>query len=128
MKFIGKPQNIFLLDGLGAFLTAIILFFFKLYFGIPIKIMSILAIIALIFSMYSLVCFLLKPHNWQSFLKGISIANLLYCVLTFTLLISYWGSVTTLGIIYFFVEIIIISVLVYMEIKIVRTINESKIK
>lgn len=118
-QFETKPKNIFLLDSFGALLTALLLFFllrvFNTYFGISKTIIVSLSVIALIFSIYSMLCFFLANNNWQLFLRIIIIANILYCVLTFIVVLNYWNSITLLGILYFLGEIFIILALVYLE-------------
>jgi hypothetical protein len=120
-----KPKNLFLIDGLGALLTAFFLFVilrtFYEYFGMPQMILTYLSVIALIFSFYSLACFFLLDINWRPFLRIISIANLLYCILTFGLVIYHHQSITLLGITYFLAEIILVCGLVFVELKILRT-------
>ncbi len=128
-QFILKPVTIFLLDGLGAFVTSSILFLvewrFPEYFGMPPKILSLLSIIAFTFAAYSISCFLFLNKNWQLFLKTISIANLLYCCLTMGLVIYYHSILTTLGLTYFIAEIVFISALVFLE---VQTLMHSNLK
>lgn len=121
---MGKPKNIFLVDGLGALLTALLLFLilrpFNNHFGMPKITLIYLSIIALIFAFYSITCFFLLIENWKPFLKIISIANLLYCALTFVLLIRYHQSITILGVAYFSGEILVICGLTFLELKICR--------
>src|SRR6187402_1767428 len=89
-----KPKTIFLIDSIGAFVTTFILFLvlktFHEYIGIPEIVLTYLSLIALVFSLYSAVCFILLKDNWRPFLKLISIANSLYCLLTLTLILSYY--------------------------------------
>lgn len=114
-----KPKKLFLIDGLGAFITAfllgIVLRTFNSYFGMPSEILTRLSLVAIIFCMYSLLCFFLLKNNWKPFLKAIGIANVVYCVLTLTLVIHYYAVLTMLGLIYFTGEIITIAVLVFIE-------------
>ena len=128
---MGKPKNIFLVDSLGAFLTALLLFSilrtFNNHFGMPKITLTYLSIIALIFSFYSITCFFLLNDNWKSFLKIISIANLLYCALTFALLIYYHQSITLLGVVYFSGEILVICGLIFLELKICRKNRKQKL-
>ena len=119
-----KPKTIFLIDSIGAFVTAFFLFAilrtFNEAIGIPQKVLTYLSLIAVLFSLYSSVCFFLLKDNWRPFLKIISIANLLYCLLTLSLILSYYQSITIIGIAYFSGEIIIIGGLVFIEVKIMK--------
>ncbi|MBK7678062.1 MAG: hypothetical protein WBA96_05490 [Chitinophagaceae bacterium] len=119
-----KPRTLFLVDGIGAFITAFLLLAilrtFNEYVGMPRMALTSLSIIAAVFCLYSISCYFLLNDNWQPFLKAISVANLLYCCLTSGLVIYYYNSLTILGVIYFLAEIIIIVVLVYVELKVLN--------
>ncbi len=124
MKFIKKTKNIFLLDGFGALLTTLLIFFvlrtFNDFFGLSKSILGYLAALALVFSIYSILCYFLVSDNWKSFLKIICIANIFYCVLTFGVVIFNYQNISILGIIYFLGEIIVIVRVVYLEITIIK--------
>ncbi len=124
LNFIVKPKNIFLLDGFGALLTTLLLFFvlrtFNDFFGLSKSILGYLAALALVFSIYSILCYFLVSDNWKSFLKIICIANIFYCVLTFGVVIFNYQNISIPGIIYFLGEIIIIVGVVYLEITVIK--------
>ena len=126
-----NPQKLFLIDSIGALTTATLLFVvlrnFKEYFGMPEKILTYLSVIAVCFFIYSTTCFFVIKANWTLFIKNISLANLLYCILTISLLVFYHQQLTTLGIVYFLGEIAIICGLVYIELNVAIEINKSKI-
>ena len=119
------PKKLFLIDSAGAFITAILLYVvvrtFNPYFGMPAEKVSVLSIIALLFCIYSMICFLLLKDNWKLFLKIISIANLFYCCSTMSLIIYYYPVLTILGVVYFSGEILIISALAFIEWKTAAT-------
>ncbi|MCA6379369.1 MAG: hypothetical protein IM574_00810 [Cytophagales bacterium] len=121
VQFIQKPNAIFLVDGLGAFATASILFpvqwQFQEYFGMPQEILSVLCMIAVAFAVYSFCCFLFLKKNWIVLLKVIMTANLLYCCLTIGLVIHYYSTLSIVGLTYFLAEIAVIVGLVYIEIQ-----------
>jgi hypothetical protein len=112
-------QKFFLIDGIGAVLTASMLAFvlppFQSYIGMPYPILNILAMAAAAFAAYSLTCFLLVAENWKPYLRGIAIANSSYCIATLLLIIYLWQELTLLGIAYFFGEIILVMSLVRIE-------------
>ncbi|MCA4895385.1 MAG: hypothetical protein ING84_10310 [Cytophagales bacterium] len=125
VQFIRKPKAIFLVDALGAFATASILFLvqwrFREYFGMPWEVLSLLSMIAFIFAVYSISCFLFLNKNWRIFLKAIITANLLYCCLTAGLIIFYYSTLAILGLTYFLAEIAVIVGLVYIEFQTLKT-------
>jgi hypothetical protein len=120
-QFLRKPKNIFLIDSFGALLTALLLFVvlrtFNNFFGLSKNTFEYLSLLALIFSIYSISCFLIVNTNWKSFLKIISVANILYCILTFCILLYNYQSISVLGVVYFLSETIVIARIVYLEIK-----------
>jgi hypothetical protein len=124
LKLIKKPKNIFLLDGFGALLTTLLIFFvlrtFNDYLGLSKNNLEFLSIIALIFSIYSVSCYFLVSNNWKLFLKIICTANILYCVLTFGIILYYYQSISVLGIAYFLGEIMVICGIAFLEIRIIQ--------
>ena len=115
-------KKIFLLDGTGAVITALllsqVLARYEPVFGMPRGILFVLAGIAGCFAVYSLLCYFLVGKNWQAYLKGIAAANALYCVATLGLVLYLHASLTWLGIAYFVVEMAIVLGLAGLELKI----------
>lgn len=124
-----KPQTLFLIDALGAFLSAFFLFLIVLqwsqYFGIPKQALACLVVIAICLCMYSAICFLVLNGAWRPFICIMGIANLLYCVLTIGLLVKYAPLLTKIGAIYFGIEIVIICGLVYIELYVAKEIRKK---
>lgn len=120
-KLISNPKRVFLLDGMGAVLTCVLLSFvlspFNHFIGLPNQIFLLLSLIALIFAGYSLTCFAFFRNRTSKLLLPIIVANSLYCVLTFALLLYYHETITFLGISYFIGEIIILGLLICLEFK-----------
>lgn len=116
-----NPHNLFLIDGLGAVLSALslglLLPYFNMYIGMPSNILHFLALPAVVFAVYSLSCYFLKVERWRPFLRAVAIANLLYCCLTIFLMGSNGLTITSLGVGYFFLEIMVILVLAYWELR-----------
>jgi hypothetical protein len=119
--FSRKPKALFLLDGLGAALTAFSLFVilrnYSDYFGMPVNILTYLSVIGLVYCVYSMCCCLLLKDHWTLYLRIIAISNFLYCILIVTFLYSYYNDLTRIGVIYFLGEIFIIMSLVYIELR-----------
>ncbi len=110
---------LFLVDGLGALVTAVSLFvilkIYNEYFRMPQVVLNYLSIIAVLLSLYSMSCFFLLKSRMQIFLRIIGVANLLYCCLTMGILIYNYQVLTILGATYFLTEIIIICGLAFVE-------------
>ena len=119
-----NKYNIFLIDGAGAFLSAVFLWAlaqWEAFFGMPAAILYRLLPLPMIFIVYDLTCFVLKPDNWQRCLKGIAWANLLYGILTISLVWRHSSSLTSWGMAYFIAEAIIIGILVAWELSMARS-------
>jgi len=115
-------KRLFLVDSLGALLSAIMLGLvftsFKDLIGLPVNTLYILAAIPVVFCIYSLSRYLKLPERWQPYLKAIAIANVSYCVLTASLVVIHFKRLTTLGIAYFLVEMLIVLFLARLEWKV----------
>lgn len=114
-----SPKKLFLLDALGALLSAfllgVILVHFESYFGMPSDALYILAFLPCVFAVYDFVCYYKVTDNWRPFLRGIAVANLLYCFLSIALVFQHYQELTILGIIYFVLELLIVVVLAKIE-------------
>lgn len=113
------PKKLFLLDGIGAIATAftlgVIFPSFEKYFGLPKTVAYLLSAIAVIFAIYSFTCFKVVSNNWKPYLKGIATVNLSYCFLTAGLITHYFSKLSTLAILYFVLELLIIIILAIIE-------------
>lgn len=123
-----KPKTVFIIDSLGALMTAFFLFViirsFNEYFGMPKTVLHYLSIIAVCFCLYSAVCFLFLKKRVAHFIRIIGILNLLYCLITTLLIIKYYPQLTMIGGLYFLFEILIISILAYIELKVAEGIKK----
>ena len=133
-QFINKlalnPKRIFLIDGLGAFLTVLFLLIISRtlneYVEMPKMILNILSVTASVFCIYSLYCFLfLSDKKLYPFLRAIIIANILYSCLTLGLVIYNYSRLTIVGVTYFLLETAVIFSLVFFEIN-VLTIHKDR--
>ena len=117
-------KKLFLLDSLGALLSAVMLGLvltkYEAFLGMPSKVLHILTIIPCIFSVYSLLFFLIKTKNWRLYLTIIAIANLLYCCLTTSYIIYEYQQLTIWGLMYFIAEIVVVVVLAMYELNIAK--------
>jgi hypothetical protein len=123
-NFPNKTKNIFLLDGFGALLTTLLLYFilrnFNDFFGLSKDIFEYLSNIAFAFFLYSISCYFLAKQNWKSLLKIICALNVLYCLLTFGIILYHYENISIFGVIYFLLEILVIALIVFLEIKLIK--------
>ncbi len=112
-------RKLFLLDGFGAILSAILLgiVLVKLerLFGIPKSTLYVLASLPCLFAIYDFYCYFKIEKNLKKFLKGIAIVNLLYCCLSIGLAFYHYQEITYLGWTYIIVEILIVVTLAIIE-------------
>jgi len=114
-----NKKNIFLIDGIGALFSLlsiwVLLIGFPNFFGVPIVIAKNLSILPMLFSLFSLTCHIVKPKKWSILLRSISMANVVYCVLTFIIVIIYYHELTVYGVTYFIAEKLIVLPLAWIE-------------
>lgn len=119
-----NPKKILLLDSVGALVSTImlgvVLTTFEPVIGMPRSVLYVLAAIAFAFCIYSSLSYFLSGENWRPLLKGIFAANLLYCCLTIGLVIYLFEGLTTLGLLYFAGEVVVIISLATLEFSIAR--------
>lgn len=118
LKQIFKLKWAFLIDGIGAAMSALLLLLvivpFQTFFGFPSDAALKLSVLPLIFSIYSLTCYFTKPSS-PVFLKIIAVANILYCLLSLGLVIFYFAQLTVFGLLYFLIEKLIVVPLAVWE-------------
>ncbi len=116
---ISHPKKLFLIDGIGAivsaFLLGVILVKFEAIFGIPRSTLYFLAVLPCLFSVYDFCCYFIVDKNVDQFLKGIAFTNLLYCVLSISLALYHREFITVFGWAYILTEIAIVSSLAFIE-------------
>lgn len=114
-------KKIFLIDSLGALLSAfllgVVLVKFEIAFGMPSDVLYFLAALACVLAAYSYLSYLFVKENWKIFLKIIGVANVVYTFITLILVLYFYTEITILGLLYFLAEICIIVILAKIEIK-----------
>jgi len=120
VKLIDRhPKIIFLVDSIGAFISAIflgvILVYLEEYIGIPPKILYSLAFLACSYAIFSMYSYKANLKNWKMNMKVISIANLTHCILTCILLYTFKEKLSVWGFGYFIIEILIVIPLAIFE-------------
>ncbi len=119
-----SPQRLFLVDGLGAALSAVSLGFilpgFERAVGLPVEVLHLLAGLAGGLAAYALLCFWGQPARWRPFLTGLALANLLYSALTAALILCCYPNITALGGLYFGLELAVVTLLAGWELQTTR--------
>lgn len=114
-----SARKLFLLDALGASLSAVLLggalTTFYSSFGMPVPKLYILAAMAATLAVYSFWNYFVFPQNWRLFLRIIALANCFYCGFTLSLVIRNFSELTTLGRAYFIGELLIVLGLATVE-------------
>ena len=118
-KLIKQPKQLFLIDGMGAVVSVIflggVMVYFNPYFGMPIPVLLVLAVLAIVLASFSLAHYLKPPNFWKSSMFIIALTNTFYCVLSGILMIVYFSALTPLGIIYFVLEKVIVITIAATE-------------
>ncbi len=128
--FARNPKILFLVDSIGALISALLLWAvlrpLHAQFGLPRTTLAYLALSAAVLCSYSACCFLFIRSNPAPFIRVIALANILYSGATAALLMAGSDRATILGFVYFTAEIIIISVLAFLEMKAAGIIGKSE--
>lgn len=123
-KLITNPRKLFLVDAFGAVLSAfslgVLLVLFENHFGMPKEKLYYLAAVAVAFAVYSFRCYFRFPNNWRLFLAIIAASNFIYSLVTLCLIVLLYQDLTILGLIYFILELIILSIIIWIEISTIR--------
>ena len=116
-----SPKRLFLIDSIGALISAFMLGFVLVRFedliGMPLGILHLLAILAGILCIFSFWCFAFVRARWRLFMSIIGFANFAYSCLTVALIISLFPSMKPLGILYFSLELLLVLLLVVLELR-----------
>lgn len=119
--FFAHPVKTFLADGIGAFLSTLLLLLlirFESFFGMPSNLLYKLIPVTMGFVVYSFSIYSINPVKWRSYLRIIAVANILYTILTMALLYHSFEKLLFPGIIYFVLEVIVILFIAINELKI----------
>lgn len=118
-KLVVRPNRLFLIDGFGAVVTVLflggILPTYEQRFGMPRNVLYPLALVVCVYAIYSLCCYFFVTRHWRPYLSVIMIANLLYCFVSIGLVVYFYQRLTILGLLYFILEIIVLTVLILIE-------------
>jgi len=117
-----NPKVLFLIDGIGALVTAfclgIVLVHFENIFGIPPSILYVLAVIAIFYAVYDFYSYRQPKAQAAKYLRGIAVLNIMYCLSSLSLASYHSEQITIWAWAYLINEIIIIVLLSMLEFKI----------
>jgi len=120
-----NPKKLFLIDGFGAiisaFILSVVLVKLEELFGIPSHALYLLATIPVFFVIYDVYCYN-KHLKIGLLLQRIAVLNIVYCCISIGLVSYYFNTITILGWAYVIVEIILISFLAIIELRVGRKI------
>lgn len=119
-----KDRKIFLVDAIGAIVSAISLlvpYLFEELFGMPKSTLRIFITIAIAYSIYSTTVYIINTENWKFYLTIIGLLNISYCVFTVYHILKNLNTITLYGNLYFVAEIVIILALSFFELQLSRT-------
>ena len=119
MYFAGQPRSLFVVDAIGALSTSLLVLLvlrtFNAYIGMTKPTLTLLGGLALCLLAYSTLCALLLRGSWIPFIYVIITGNLTYCIITIGVILLNYETVTTLGLLYFALEIALVFFLVSLE-------------
>jgi len=119
-----QPRQLFIIDGLGAMLSAlllgVVLVRFESFFGIPKDVLFVLAAIPLAFLAFDGYSIFFAKSNPGIFLRAIATANIGYCLLSLVMAWQHKDSLTPWGWAYLIGEIGIVLFLARLELKVAR--------
>ena len=128
-SFVVNPKKIFLMDALGAAVSAILLgvVLVKLerVFGIPESTLYFLAAFPILFILYDLFCLTKNKNDLGPFLKLIAVVNITYCCLSIGMTIYHLNTITIFGYLYILIEVIITFTLAIFEYKVASKLTEN---
>ncbi|MDH7444877.1 hypothetical protein [Aquimarina sp. 2201CG14-23] len=124
-----KAKSFFLIDGIGALISAILLgvvfIRFQSSIGLPETTLYFLTTFPCIFIVYDIYCYFYLDKSHSFFLKIIGVSNLLYSLISVVILFVHFQKLTRLGLLYFLLEIAVILILVYLELKVAYHLNRK---
>ena len=126
---IHPPRYLFAIDGAGALLSAfllgVVLVRWEAVFGIPVRVLYVLAAFPLLFAVYDGWCYWRARPNPAPYLRGIAVANLSYCVLSLGLAAGHAATLTPWGWAYLLGEVSIVIALAIFELRVAATVSRA---
>lgn len=124
-----NEKNIFLLDGIGAVLSAcftgLILIRYSLFLGISVSMLQTLSLLPAAYAFYSLSCYFFTTKTKAWMLLTIICANLFYCLVSLGVILLR-ERITWRGQLLLAAEIIVVLLVVLIEVNVYRKFNSQK--
>lgn len=128
-KFRRNPNQLFVIDGTGAMLSAfllgVLLVRFEQFFGIPSSMLYVLACLPVGFAVYDYFGFQKDKEQSVKYLKGIAVMNLLYCGLSIGWAGYHQATLTKWGWSYIILEVIIVTALALLELRVASKVRNE---
>lgn len=120
-KITLRPKQIFLVDGLGALLSAfllgVVLVRYQATFGIPVNTLYFLAALPVFFAAFDFFIFFSVRKSLSTSFKIIAFANLIYCGISIGLGIYHQDQLTAYGWGYLILEVLVVVALALNELR-----------
>ena len=117
--FSVHPRRLFLIDAIGAAVSALLMAFVLVkhapIFGIPKPALYLLASLPCAFGCFDVLCFFLCKNRFKICLLTIAILNFSYCVVSVAVASCHCDSLTVWGGAYVFAEVLIVGALARFE-------------
>ena len=130
-KVTSNPRVLFLIDGIGALLSAFFLGLvftrFESVFGMPEKALYFLALFPILFAIYDFIVYFIKSNNWILSIQIIAFANLVYSLISILLIYQNIQQLTVLAVTYFSLELLIIFSLVIIEYRTAAKLSNNRL-
>ena len=114
-------KALFLVDGAGALLSAlllgIVLIRFEEIIGMPRQTLYSLAYFPTVFLLYDIICYLKVKQRIHLFLKIIALSNFVYCSISLAFVVVHFGDLTSIGLGYFIIELMVVLSLASLELR-----------
>lgn len=128
--FTNLPKQLFLLDAIGAFITATFIGVVMRnnidIFGLPPQEAVVMTFIAYSFFCFSGICYLFVKNKHYKYIFTIASANSLYVLLSFFIFFNHFNDLTPFGIMYLLSEMATIILLVTLEFSIAKKLLKKK--
>ena len=128
--FKSHTNRLFWLDACGALVSISIIGFIWTknaeLIGMPKDELYLLATIPIFFIIYDLLAIRTADIFKANWLVGIAVLNSMYCLLSAGLLIHHSNHISTLGWVYFTVEIAIVLYIAYLELKLSNSLKANQ--
>lgn len=119
-----NAKNLLRIDAIGALFSCFfiggLMIPFQSFIGLPHSVLTILALLATLFCLHSSFAFFRYPKSFSMHLRLVTIANLLYALLSIGVLVIYIEHMSLIGKVYFIAELSILSILIILEWKYVQ--------